>query len=245
MKICSATDIGQRQTNEDNFAIEQKERETLLLVCDGMGGHNSGELASKMACDSIVKAYHLCNHFESVEAASLWLAKAIKEAHNRIKRYAYANEAHAGMGTTLVCALIYENKLLIANIGDSRCYYINREDIQLLTTDDTFVNELVKNGLISKEQAKTHEKKNILMKAVGVSDSIEVKVDVLPLQEGYILLCSDGLYNGISERQMKEILYTKDDLSRKTNAMIMLSNRQGGKDNVTVVVAYIERGDLQ
>ncbi len=244
MKTYFATDIGKRTNNEDTVAIvNTKENETLMVVCDGMGGHNSGELASKMVSEYLVDCYKTMPPFINQDEAKKWMNDAIHEAHHITKRFSYTSIIHAGMGTTVVCALIMNQSLLVASVGDSRCYVVD-ENIHLLTEDDTFVNELLKSGLITSEQARNHDKKNILMKAIGVSDTIDTHVGIYDLNIGYVLLCSDGLYNSVTDVQIKQVLLTKASLEEKGDALILLAKRQGGNDNITVALANIERGDI-
>lgn len=241
MKTYVGTDIGKRETNQDIASILQiKENEIFMIVCDGMGGHNSGDVASKMVLHYLEDAYKAMPRFSDSDEAKEWLIKSILGAHRSTKRFSYTSYQHAGMGTTLVCCLILKEEYLICSIGDSRAYFIDH-DIHLLTEDDTFVNELVKSGIITKEQASVHEKRNVLMKALGVSEEIDPEVTIHKLEEGYILLCTDGLYNAVSELQIKQMLHTVSSLKEKGDAMLYLANRQGGQDNITVAITLVEK----
>lgn len=243
MKFYSTTNIGKRTTNQDQVCIVQNSAsQVLAVVCDGMGGHNSGELASKVVCEYIVDCFKIMPAFDSVEEAHKWLDSAIYEAHDITKRLAQTSLIHEGMGTTVVVALVLKNDFLIASVGDSRCYFVSQE-INQLTIDDTFVNELIKTGMISYEEAKTHPKRNVLMKAIGVSDEVDSKISKHQLHKGYIVLCSDGLYNSVSDLQIKQVLATQALLQEKVDALVKLSLNQGATDNITIAAIQIEGGE--
>lgn len=244
MKVFDETNIGRRTSNQDKVAIvNTRGGQLLALVCDGMGGHNSGELASKIVCEYLVDCFKMMPGFISSEEAKSWLQDAIKEANQVTKRQAQTSPLHAGMGTTIVVALIYQDKVYVGNIGDSRCYHIYHEITQL-TDDDTFVNELIKSGVISKEEAKFHPKRNVLMKAVGINEELEVFIQEYSLKPGYLLLCSDGLYNAVSDNQIREIVMSKGTVANKCHCLIQLALKQNGSDNISVALIEVEGGDL-
>ena len=128
-------------------------------------------------------------------------------------------------------------------MGDSRCYFINHE-LKQLTIDDTFVNELIKSGMINKDEAKNHPKRNVLMKAIGVSDEIDAKIQIFPLTQGYLLLCSDGLYNSVEDLQLFQIMSTNALLKDKLEALVKLALNQGASDNISIAAIQIDGGDL-
>ncbi len=244
MKVYDETNIGRRTTNQDKVAIANTRNGQLLaVVCDGMGGHNSGELASKIVCEYMMDCFKIMPGFVSSLEAKSWLEDTIKKANQLTKRQAQTSPMHLGMGTTIVVALVFQNKVYIGNIGDSRCYQID-ETITQLTEDDTFVNELIKSGVISKEEAKFHPKRNVLMKAVGVQEDIDVLIQEYDLKQGYLLLCSDGLYNAISENQIYDIVVSENTLERKCHALIDLALKQHGSDNISIALIEVERGDV-
>lgn len=244
MKTYDLTHVGKRTINQDQVAIvDKKQHQLLAIVCDGMGGHNSGELASKIVCEYLVDCYKVMPNFSSKEEAKEWLKGALIEANKITHRQAKTSALHSGMGTTAVVVLIYEDTQFVASVGDSRCYKITDEMVQL-TNDDTFVNELIKSGVISKEEARFHPKRNVLMRAMGVNEEIEVVVQSYPLEEGYVLLCSDGLYNAVSDEQVKEVLQSKNALKAKCQKLVDLSLKQHGSDNISIALIEVERGDL-
>lgn len=244
MKFYDITNIGKRKVNQDQVCVVQNiASQVLAVVCDGMGGHNSGELASKVVCEYIVDCFKIMPAFASIEEAKDWLNGAVFEAHRITKRLSMTSPVHAGMGTTIVVVLVLENHYLVANVGDSRCYFIGKQ-LEQKTIDDTFVNELIKNGMISKEEAKNHPKRNVLMKAIGVSEEINPKIEVYPLTSGYILLCSDGLYNSVEDLQLYQVMTTNALLKEKLEALVKLSLNQGASDNISIAAIEIDRGDL-
>lgn len=244
MKTYDITHIGKRSNNQDQVSITTKnDHQILALVCDGMGGHNSGELASKIVCEYIRDCFRMMPVFQGVDEAKQWLKNVILDANRLTKRQAMTSLVHSGMGTTVVASLIYQQSLFIASVGDSRCYYINHQIIQL-TEDDTFVNELIKSGVITKEEAIHHPKRNVLMKAVGVNDELEVEVNQYPLQAGYLLLCSDGLYNVVSEQQIFDIVKANNSLEDKCKILLQTALNQNGTDNITVALVEVEGGDI-
>lgn len=244
MKSFDETNIGKRTSNQDKVAIvNTHDCQLLALVCDGMGGHNSGELASKIVCEYVVECFKRMPVFISAEEAQKWLKEAIIGANGITKKQAQTSTLHAGMGTTIVVALLYKNKVYVANVGDSRCYYVN-DTITQWTNDDTFVNELIKSGVISKEEAKFHPKRNVLMKAMGIEDMLDIQIQEYEMLPGYLLLCSDGLYNAVNDEQIKEIVTDSSSVADKCHRLIELALKQNGSDNISVALIEVEGVDL-
>ncbi len=245
MNYYNITNIGKRKNNQDQVYITQNSgNQILALVCDGMGGHNSGDLASKVACEYIVDCFKIMPVFASKEEATKWLDSAILKAHDITKRLSKTSSVHDGMGTTVVVVLVLESSYLVSSVGDSRCYFIDNSTIEQQTEDDTFVNELIKSGIITPSEAKNHPKRNVLMKAIGVSDDINPKTAVYPLRPGYIVLCSDGLYNSVDSTQLLEVMQTKASLKDKLEALVTLALEQGANDNVTIAAIEVDGGDV-
>ena len=245
MKTYEVTNIGKRTTNEDQVAIITKnDQQMIALVCDGMGGHNSGELASKIVCEYICDCFRIMPMFKNNEEATHWLSEVVKDANRLTKRQSLTSPAHQGMGTTIVLALIYQKHVFIASVGDSRAYLISPEKMVQLTEDDTFVNELIKSKIITKEEAKNHPKRNVLMKAMGVSDDLEVTIQTYPLEEGYLLLCSDGLYNGENDEQIKYVVLQNHTLKEKCEILVEEAIENGSRDNISIALIEVERRDL-
>lgn len=237
MKAFSSTDVGRRrEINQDYMFTSETtvgKLPNLFLVADGMGGHKAGEYASRRAVELIV------NHIiegESNQAVTL-MKKAILEANRQLLKEALVDIEKEGMGTTIVAATIIGNKLLVANVGDSRLYIVNKEEITQITRDHSYVAEMVRSGRIKKSEAKSHPDKNMITRAVGVFPSLDVDFFEVELkEEDYILLCSDGLTNMVDEEHMKEIVTGQGDVKEKTTTLVYEANKNGGTDNITVLL---------
>lgn len=236
MGFAAESDIGKhKKNNEDSFFKYQNEKVTGGMVADGMGGHNSGEIASKMMC-TIVKQYIISEYDPSMdymEMAEL-IRAAFAEANLEIYRASSIKE-NEGMGTTATLAFIYDGKLITAHIGDSRCYKITRDKIEQITTDHSYVNELLSRGQISEADVLMHPKKNLVTRAAGTDISVKVDMDITTYMGETILICSDGLSNMVSDEQIFETINSNEELADAVNKMIELANKKGGSDNITVI----------
>ncbi len=256
MKFCGKTDVGMhRQVNQDSYRALRvwNDEATLLLVCDGMGGHKAGEIASNTAVDIFCEkiASSPCEETSPdkiLEFIRYTLVCAASEANAAIFRLADENEEYHGMGTTLVAVIIYKGYFYAINIGDSRFYIVTKEETTLVTKDHSFVQYLIDNGKLSEEEAKECPQKNVITRAVGISDKLDVdffSAPLAPWENGYLVLCSDGLSNYVDHEKMEEILFAhshwfvsqEDDLSKKADALIAFANEKGGSDNITAVIA--------
>ena len=202
------TDTGRIRThNEDSVTIvKNKKGEMLACVADGVGGHKAGEIASQIAINTITEAFK--ETFKDLDKLSAinWLRQATTEVNNKIFSYVDKHEEAKGMGTTLVCALITKNYILIGNVGDSSGFAIKKEKLYKITYDHTLVNLLLKAGEITEEEAKNHPKKNVLMKALGTNDPIEIDIFDCDLDIDGILLASDGLTNMLDKEKIMTVL---------------------------------------
>lgn len=245
MEFAAVSDVGlQRKNNEDNYFIYRNERLFGAMVADGMGGHNSGEIASKMACD-IIKQYIIANfdpNMDYMEIAEL-IRTSFITANFEIYD-ASSGKENSGMGTTATLALVYEGKLIIAHVGDSRCYKITGDKIEQLTEDHSFVGELLRMGKISEDDARFHPNKNVITRAIGTEKTLKVDINVLKYNYEEILLCSDGLSNMLSDEQIKEFA-KEDDLKKSLQNMVDLANKKGGFDNITVVAFRNMKGEAE
>jgi serine/threonine protein phosphatase PrpC len=247
--IGAKTDLGMvRQNNEDNLLVT--ESEGLLLVADGMGGHASGEVASKIAVD-VIKEYfdgtkagrqlQVGEYEDEFSEATNRIGSAIRLANQAIYEAAQGSPALHGMGTTVAAVLMSGESLSVAHVGDSRVYLIRAGSMQQLTDDHSLVAEQVKRDLISKEEAKESEMKNILTRALGVVAEVEVDLDEMTLSPGDILvLCSDGLSNMVPDEDILSVVTTTKDPVVACENLVNMANANGGKDNVTVIVARTE-----
>ncbi len=246
MQTFYLSDPGKVRThNEDNVTIlNNNNEEFLLAVADGMGGHKAGEVASKIAIDHLVDEFNKLTTFGSKENAIEWLRNIVVEINNMIFDYTNNNPNSKGMGTTLVLAVKTNDYILFGNIGDSSGYVVKNQKLHKVTKDHTLVNLLVSTGELTEEEARYHPRKNVLMRALGANDPIEIDIfDVDPNIEG-IFLCSDGLTNMLSEEQIEKILNSDLPIEEAVVKLIKKSNSRGGTDNITIAYLKKESGDL-
>jgi len=239
MKVFAKTDVGKaRDTNEDFYYVSsQEDNLKLYILADGMGGYNGGEIASKLATMA-VKGYIESNFdkisYEKENILEL-IRSAIEYANMVVYEKAKENTELQNMGTTIEVCLIYNNRAFIGHVGDSRIYRIRKHLIRKLTQDHSYVQQLVKDGTITKEEADNHPKKNMLMKALGCTPFVEPDVTVKGfLKDDIIVICSDGLTNMVTEQEIYDI--TTENISKSSNNLVDRANEMGGYDNITVVV---------
>ena len=246
---CGMTDVGVKRThNEDNFLIN--EEMNLFVVCDGMGGHVGGEFASAIAVNTIEEVLttmefrpeelELSADESSTEIQRERLRYAIRLAGKRIYEKARIETEFKGMGTTALALLVDEGNAFVAHVGDSRAYRIREGRIEQLTEDHSLVNEKIRAGLLTPEEAKNHKLKNIITRSLGYMEDVEIDLQVCAVRRGdRFLLCSDGLYGLVEAGEMGE--YALDmgpqEASRR---LIELACERGGDDNITVVILRID-----
>ncbi len=229
-----------RETNEDSYNViaGYSGIPVTFVIADGMGGHNSGEIASKMAVDSVSNSIlKMKERFENQEDVSGILRAVIHEANTNV--YAASNEHNEnhGMGTTLIVAIVCQRTLYIGHVGDSRVYLVRNNSISQITTDHSFIEELVRNGTLTREEAENHPKKNIITRALGCSENIEVDTYSTDIKEDDIfVLCTDGLSNMLSNNEILNIVMNIDDPELASSQLLDVANTKGGEDNITVVV---------
>lgn len=248
-KIGFATHVGMhRQLNEDSMAslevtaaYESKTRKrVLLLVADGMGGHNAGEIASKIGSETIVNALAqmLSSKDENASRYDETLRAAISLANQRILEASVQTPGSEGMGTTITLAIIDGNQLHAANVGDSRCYIINEEDVWQFTKDHSYVQQLVDQGQITREEARTHPRRNEITRVVGYYGVVEVDTGITSLdQNDLVLICSDGLTAYVEDDELKGIVLDHTDPQKACDELVELANSRGGRDNISVIIA--------
>lgn len=242
MEIKFQSDVGRkRNTNQDYAGLfENQQQIPLAILADGMGGHQAGDVASQMAVNNLGKDWASAV-IEDPEKAAQWLIKTIQEENERIFEKGQSKPEYLGMGTTIVSAILLENSFVLANIGDSRAYLVRNHQLLQLTEDHSLVNELVKSGEITREMAANHPRKNVLTRSLGMPGTVEVDVaNHLWIPNDYLLLCSDGLTNMVSEETILEIIESEDTVENKMNLLITLANEAGGLDNITVLVVYFD-----
>lgn len=242
MITASRSDIGRiRQINEDRAWVGMLDNGiTLAIVADGMGGHQAGDVASQLAVNAYRELLELnaSKADLSIVEGKMLIRQAIVSANDVVYDMASRNEQYYNMGTTIVAALVIDQHVIIGHIGDSRAYLFSVEGITQLTEDHTLVNELVKSGQISPEEAVHHPRRNVLTRAVGTDPQIEVDIQTIELSpDNLLLLCSDGLTNMVSDDELLQMVY-KDgsELDDKAERLIQQALQAGGDDNVTVVL---------
>jgi PPM family protein phosphatase len=226
------TDTGrQRRGNEDaSFA-----RPPVFVVADGMGGAQAGEVASQLAIEAFEEG------LPDAGSPEERLASRVQEANRRIYELSQAEDERAGMGTTLTAAYVDDAQIAIAHVGDSRAYMFRDGKLQRLTQDHSLVDELVRRGKLTEEEAAEHPQRSIITRALGPEPTVEVDTWTYPARPGDILLlCSDGLTSMIAEAQISEILAAGGDLEQAAEALIEHANAAGGRDNITVVLFRLE-----
>ncbi len=236
MKTFSITDIGQRRDmNQDYVYTSEKpvgNLPNLFIVADGMGGHNAGDYASKYTVETIVD---VISKSEQTEPVAI-MEEAIQTANRMLIDRANENESMKGMGTTVVVLTILDAHLYVANVGDSRLYIVN-QTIQQITKDHSLVEEMVRMGEMDKEVAKGHPDKNIITRAIGALPEVSIDFFEIEIEEGdHILMCSDGLTNMIEDNDIRSIIMGQRDIAEQAEKLVETANRNGGKDNITVIV---------
>jgi len=231
------TDVGKvRQMNQDYFYVSEEANYNLYILADGMGGYTGGEIASKLATECV--ADYIKENFNSTVKKKEEILELIRSAMEFANNVVFDKAKHEvnleQMGTTLEICLIYNNRAYIGHIGDSRIYRIRKEIIRKLTTDHSYVQKLVKDGTITKEEADHHPKKNMLMKALGCEAIIEPDVMVKGfLKDDIILMCSDGLTNMVDEQKIYDVV--KNNFENAAKELTDLANKNGGYDNITII----------
>ena len=256
MKFLGKSDIGvTRENNEDCFGIyEIGENAVLFVVCDGMGGESSGEIASHMALDEFSKTVcsickpHLKNHrlALSLREAELIFSNAAEHANQMLLDYQQAHSESIGMGTTLVAALVFDgNKIAWFNLGDSRLYTIDEKDILQVSKDHSYIQYMIDTGELTAEEAKNNPARNLITRAVGIEQQVSPDIDLFELtekekQNTSLLLCSDGLSGSLPETLCMAIANQKElSLDDRVNLMIEHAKQNGSTDNITLILVEL------
>ena len=240
METYCQTDVGlKRNSNQDFvYASDQKvgRLPSLLIVADGMGGHAAGDLASRVCVETMVSSIEGSGQTETIPI----LAEAVQKANRAVLKKAAEKPVYAGMGTTIVAAVIDGNTLYVANVGDSRLYLIDDDRIDHITLDHSLVAEMVRSGRISPEQMRNHPEKNIITRAVGGEENVKADFFDVGLHKGdVVLLCSDGLTNMVEDEQIFRIIRREKTLRDAGQKLISAANSAGGRDNISVVLARL------
>ncbi len=237
MKAYGMTDIGKKRVvNQDNIYVSTKpvgNLPNLFVVADGMGGHKAGDYASRYATDAVVESISANSETDIKKI----ITKAVEDANSLVFKKTAEIEDFRGMGTTLVIAAISGDELTVANVGDSRLYLIEGSSIKQLTQDHSLVAEMVRMGQIDEQEARRRPDKNIITRAIGISEVIHADFFKSKVKsKEYVLLCSDGLSNMLEDSEMLSAVTSSDPLEKKTSMLIDLANQKGGKDNISVII---------
>lgn len=233
------TDCGQvRDHNEDAGGIFYNVANQLLaIIADGMGGHQAGDVASDMAVDLVKEEWAKSEQMATPEKAEQWMNQMLSKINTTIYNHSLENDEYKGMGTTAVIAICCDDFITIGHIGDSRCYVYNQSGFKQLTEDHSLVNELIRTGQISTEDAAFHPRKNVVLRAVGTEEEVNADVQSLGWELGNkLLLCSDGLTDKVSDQELFNFIKTDESLIKIGENMIDLANDRGGEDNISLII---------
>ena len=215
-----------------------------MAVADGMGGHKAGEVASNIAIEHITESFESMQSLGKKEDAIDWLRQVVREINDNIFSYTNKHPESKGMGTTLVIAVKTDEYILYGNIGDSSGYVIKNKKLHKVTKDHTLVNLLVSTGELTPEQAKFHPRKNLLTRALGANDPIEIDIFDVDNTINGLFLCSDGLTNLVTDEQIEKVLNSNLSIEEQVEKLIKKSNMRGGTDNISIAYLKKESGDL-
>ena len=241
MEISLLTDVGQKRTNNQDYVnlFVNRAGRTLIILADGMGGHRAGNIASEMAVTDLGVAW-VDTHIDTVNEVREWFAEHLEIENQKIYQMG-RDDAYKGMGTTLEALAIIDNQAIYAHIGDSRIGLIRGEEYHQLTRDHSLVNELLKAGQLTPEEAEAHPQKNIITQSIGQKDEIQPDLGIVSLEPGdYLVMNSDGLTNMISGSEIYDIVTSDISLDDKAATLVRFANNAGGLDNITVALIAIE-----
>ncbi len=239
LRSFSVTDIGKkRKLNQDFVYVSETSVGNLpniFVVADGMGGHNAGDYASKCTVETMVREIRGCFEKNPIRI----LGKAIMAANDQIRRKAKEDNSLYGMGSTVVAATCLGHYLQVANVGDSRLYIIN-DEIRQITRDHSLVEEMIRMGGLDRAAARNHPDKNIITRAIGALDTVEIDFFHEELRPGdIVLMCSDGLTNMLEDEEIRDIIREYPSLEERAEKLVEAANRNGGKDNIAVILINV------
>lgn len=246
MEVGFKTDKGLRRSNNEDACFVMK-RDRVFIVADGVGGNNSGEIASRTCVNEIAKYVenNPVKEAETFEEVQAYFDRCLKEVNFKILEMSQKFEKNKGMATTVVIAYMRRGMLYIVNVGDSRAYILRDGALTQITEDHTYVNTLLKAGLISRTEAENHENKNMITRAVGADHTIEADYFRVPVQAGDIaLICTDGLYGEVEEDELISRLSEDETMTHICSELVDDANRNGGSDNITMVVLKVTEEDF-
>lgn len=226
----------QRKNNEDSIYVgnENMPVKNIFIVADGMGGHNAGEVASGHAIEKFVE--YVKDNYDSENILDV-LLEGVIAANKAVYEEAVNNENENGMGTTFTCACIENEKLYAVHVGDSRIYILKNNKLQQITNDHSFVMEMVKQGRITLEEARVHPKRNVITRAVGTEETVDVDTIIKDLgEDDVVLICSDGLSGMMCDEDIEKIINENEDVCQCVEKLVEKANENGGKDNISAII---------
>jgi protein phosphatase len=248
MKTAMKTDVGHhRSINEDRVMVKTGAGGlTLAVVADGMGGHQAGDIASQLAVDAIDELLRPVLESGGGNDMEALVREAILSANDKVFQFASTADQYYGMGTTIVVALADRERIVLGHIGDSRAYLWDRGRFVQLTEDHSLVNELLKRGQISAEEADHHPRRNVLTRALGTERVVEAEIAFHRWKEhDMLLLCTDGLSGLVGTDKMAEVLSADRELDWKADELVRLALEAGGDDNITVILLSNEENQAE
>ncbi|WP_151621094.1 Stp1/IreP family PP2C-type Ser/Thr phosphatase [Streptococcus intermedius] len=246
MEISLLTDVGQKRTNNQDYANQFVNRAgmIMILLADGMGGHRAGNIASEMAVTDLGAAW-VDTQIDSINGVREWFAEHLETENQKVHQFGQ-DEEYKGMGTTLEALAIIGTQAIYAHVGDSRIGLVRGDSYRQLTSDHSLVNELLKAGQITPEEAERHPQRNIITQSIGQRSEVQPDVGMISLEDDdYIILNSDGLSNMISESEIYDIVTSDLSLSEKAETLIRFANNAGGLDNITVALIHYHKEDAE
>jgi len=233
------TDQGKvRSHNEDDGGVFHNNMgQHIAIIADGMGGHKAGDVASQMAVAKVKEKWDDIDQMQTSKDAEAWLIEGVSEANEAIYHHSLEDKTCEGMGTTLVIAILTDHFVSVANVGDSRCYLLNENGFNQITEDHSLVNALVQSGQITKDDARYHPQKNVVLKALGLDQQVTADVKSLCFDEGdKLLLCSDGLTDKIKNEELEETIAQTENIEDAGRSLVTLANERGGEDNISLII---------
>ena len=245
MEISILTDVGQRRTNNQDYANQYKNKagKSMVFLADGMGGHRAGNIASEMAVTDLGAAW-VATEISTINEVREWFAEYLEKENQQIHRIGQ-DEEHKGMGTTLEAVAIIDDQVLFAHVGDSRIGLVRNGEYHQMTSDHSLVNALLKAGQITEEEAAHHPQRNIITQSIGQKDELQPDFGMVTVEAGdFIVINSDGLTNMISGDEIRDIVISDLSVEEKARTLIRFANNAGGLDNITVVLIRFAEEDV-
>ena len=245
MEISILTDVGQRRTNNQDYANQyiNKAGKSMIFLADGMGGHRAGNIASEMAVTDLGAAW-VATEISTINEVREWFAENLEKENQQIHRIGQ-DEEHKGMGTTLEAVAIIDDQVLFAHVGDSRIGLVRNGEYHQMTSDHSLVNALLKAGQITEEEAAHHPQRNIITQSIGQKDELQPDFGMVTVEAGdFIVINSDGLTNMISGDEIRDIVVSNLSVEEKAKTLVRFANNAGGLDNITVVLIHFAEEDM-